>query len=153
MRVLANIVLGSFVPWSRNCNPVNFAASFHRQPRLEHLVLDCARLTNPLRVANYQEEDLVGRIKRTLGVYDLFGCANPKALNLPNAQFPSLPPRLAVSEILEFWDVRCWSVGHGRPVFAGTTSWWQLARTPTIECCRENEWSPLGPKPPNPEAS
>ena len=62
-------------------------------------------------MANYQEEDLVGRIKRTLGFYDLFGCANPQALNMPDAQFPSLHPRLAVSEnprvlgraVLERW--------------------------------------------------
>ena len=34
---------------------------FHQ---LDHLVLDCAPLSNPLRVANYQEEDMVGRMKR-----------------------------------------------------------------------------------------
>ena len=96
---------------SRSLKPGNFAISFHPQPRLEHLVLDCARLTNPLRVSNYQEEDLVGRIKRTLGVHDFFGCANTKTLNSPNAQFRRLHPRLAVKEnprflgraVLERW--------------------------------------------------
>lgn len=39
------------------------------QQRLDHIVLDAARLTNPLRVANYQEEDLVGRIKRILSCH------------------------------------------------------------------------------------
>ena len=34
---------------------------FHQ---LDHLVLDCAPQSNPLRVANYQEEDMVGRMKR-----------------------------------------------------------------------------------------
>ena len=34
---------------------------FHQ---LDHLVLDCATLSNPLRVANYQEEDMVCRLKR-----------------------------------------------------------------------------------------
>ena len=34
--------------------------------RLDHLTLDAARLTNPMRASNYLEEDLVGRVKRQL---------------------------------------------------------------------------------------
>ena len=35
-------------------------------PRLDHLCLDAAKASNPLREAVYQEEDFVGRIKRLL---------------------------------------------------------------------------------------
>ena len=41
----------------------HFDLQMSGQQRLDHLVLDTALLTNPLRVSHYQEEDLVGRIK------------------------------------------------------------------------------------------
>ena len=38
--------------------------------RLDHLVIDCTKICNPMLVANYCEEDLVGRVKRKLGRMD-----------------------------------------------------------------------------------
>ena len=99
MRVSAKIVLGCFVQ--------KYFCSF--LPSSAKARASGSGLC--LRVSCYGEEDLVGRIKRTVGVHDSFGCANPKTLNLPNAQFPRLHPRLAVSEnprhlgraVLERW--------------------------------------------------